>query len=69
MNTVTIVIETVTTGTGFNIFYQNMRQLFYLFTKKPGKYSEVRNKQIPANVTVVEVDTTNEKAVCAKIKD
>lgn len=36
MNTVTIVIETLTTGTGFNIFYQNMGQLFYLFTKKPG---------------------------------
>lgn len=69
MNTVTIVIETLTTGTGFNIFYQNMGQLFYLFTKKPGKYLEVRNKQIPDNVTVVEVDTTNEKTVYTKIKD
>ena len=28
MNTVTIVIETLTTGTGFNIFYQNMGLLY-----------------------------------------
>ncbi len=29
----------------------------------------MRNKQIPDNVTVVEVDTTNEKTVYTKIKD
>ncbi|QCQ03139.1 ATP-grasp domain-containing protein [Ligilactobacillus animalis] len=63
-----IVIETVTTGTGFNLFYQNTELDFYLFTKRPEKYHELKYKQAPPNVTVITVDTTNEEAIKEKIE-
>lgn len=68
MNKKIVVIETLTTGTGFNLFYQNREDNFYLLTNDPQKYREIRRAKIPGNLAVIPVDTTNESSLVEVIK-